>query len=218
MYIWSDVNVIYYILIPSIGDGAHLPSSPWSPACGQCRQRNRATYPTCQVIAPRAIRHVQLFRNYSNVMSFLFNFTQIPYGTELLPILVHWSYVFIISIPQFSNAGPVSPVTSQWSVLTSRSVLTSQSRYPNINHTCNVISKYDNYYLLTPQNRVHELDLSLGAVAIMTTSSNGNIFRVTGPLCGEFDGDRWIPRTKASDSSAVKSLRKFAQHTAEKFK
>ena len=25
------------------------------------------------------------------------------------------------------------------------------------------------------------------------TSSNGNIFRVTGPLCGEFTGHRWIP-------------------------
>ena len=25
------------------------------------------------------------------------------------------------------------------------------------------------------------------------TSSNGNIFRVTGPLCGEFTGPRWIP-------------------------
>ena len=33
----------------------------------------------------------------------------------------------------------------------------------------------------------------------MMTSSNGNIFRVTGPLCGEFTGDRWIPLTKASD-------------------
>ena len=30
------------------------------------------------------------------------------------------------------------------------------------------------------------------------TSSNGNIFRVTGHLCGEFTGDRWIRRTKAS--------------------
>ena len=29
------------------------------------------------------------------------------------------------------------------------------------------------------------------------TSSNGNIFRVTGHLCGEFTGPRWIPRTKA---------------------
>ena len=35
---------------------------------------------------------------------------------------------------------------------------------------------------------------------IMMTSSNGNIFRVTGPLCGELTGDRWIPLTKASDA------------------
>ena len=31
------------------------------------------------------------------------------------------------------------------------------------------------------------------------TSSNGNIFRVTGQLCGEVTGHRWIRRTKASD-------------------
>ena len=31
-------------------------------------------------------------------------------------------------------------------------------------------------------------------------TSNGNIFRVTGPLCGEFTGHRWIPDTKASDA------------------
>ena len=34
----------------------------------------------------------------------------------------------------------------------------------------------------------------------MMTSSNGNIFSVTGPLRGEFTGHRWIPRTKASDA------------------
>ena len=33
---------------------------------------------------------------------------------------------------------------------------------------------------------------------IMMTSSNGNIFRVTGHLCGEFIGPRWTPHTKAS--------------------
>ena len=32
----------------------------------------------------------------------------------------------------------------------------------------------------------------------MMASSNGNIFRVTGHLCKEFTGQRWIPRTKAS--------------------
>ena len=37
------------------------------------------------------------------------------------------------------------------------------------------------------------------AIAMMT-SSNGNIFRVTGHLCVEFTGHRWIPNTKASDA------------------
>ena len=31
------------------------------------------------------------------------------------------------------------------------------------------------------------------------TSSNGNIFRVTGHLCREFTSLRWIPHTNASD-------------------
>ena len=34
----------------------------------------------------------------------------------------------------------------------------------------------------------------------MMTSSNGNIFRVTGPLFGEFTCHRWIPLTKTSDA------------------
>ena len=34
----------------------------------------------------------------------------------------------------------------------------------------------------------------------MMTSSNVNIFRVTGPLWGESTGHRWIPNTKASDA------------------
>ena len=34
----------------------------------------------------------------------------------------------------------------------------------------------------------------------MMTSSNGKFFRITGPLCGEFTGQRGIPLTKASDA------------------
>ena len=34
----------------------------------------------------------------------------------------------------------------------------------------------------------------------MMTSSNGSMFRVTGPLCGEFTGHWWIPLTEASDA------------------
>ena len=38
------------------------------------------------------------------------------------------------------------------------------------------------------------------AASSMMTSSNGNIFRVTGPLCGEFTVHRCIPLTGASDA------------------
>ena len=44
------------------------------------------------------------------------------------------------------------------------------------------------------------LSKSISFANNMMTSSNGNIFRVTGPLCGEFTGHRWIPLTKASDA------------------
>ena len=44
------------------------------------------------------------------------------------------------------------------------------------------------------------LDRIVTPIHVMMTSSNGNIFRVTGPLCGEFTGHRWIPLTKASDA------------------
>ena len=39
----------------------------------------------------------------------------------------------------------------------------------------------------------------MAADLYMMTSANGNIFRVTGLLCGEFIGHRWLPGTKAND-------------------
>ena len=42
--------------------------------------------------------------------------------------------------------------------------------------------------------------IKLVVAVIMMTSSNGNIFHVTGHLCGELTGQRWFPRTKASDA------------------
>ena len=38
----------------------------------------------------------------------------------------------------------------------------------------------------------------------MMTSSNGNIFRATGPLCGELTGHRWIPHTKGQWRRALR--------------
>ena len=49
----------------------------------------------------------------------------------------------------------------------------------------------------------------------MMTSSNGNIFRVTGPLWGEFTGHRWIPRTKSNDAELWCFLWSTPEQTVE---
>ena len=49
----------------------------------------------------------------------------------------------------------------------------------------------------------------------MMASSNGNIIRVTGPLCGEFTGHRWIPLTKASDTELSCFLWSAPEQTIE---
>ena len=74
------------------------------------------------------------------------------------------------------------------------------------------LDQFFNYYL-TYWSREHDLRQSwhlksctsiicnsLLTLIIIMTSSNGNIFGVTGQLCGEFTGHRWIPLTKASDA------------------
>ena len=49
----------------------------------------------------------------------------------------------------------------------------------------------------------------------MMTSSNGHIFRVTGPLWGEFTDHRWIPLTEASDAELWRFLWSAPEQTIE---
>ena len=58
--------------------------------------------------------------------------------------------------------------------------------------------KCDDYNIIS-MGRLHGRIGTL-PIQIMMTSSNGSIFCVTGPLCGEFIGHRWIPRKKTSDA------------------
>ena len=51
--------------------------------------------------------------------------------------------------------------------------------------------------------------------AIIMTSSNGNIIRVTGPLWEEFSGHRWISFTKASDAGLWYFLWSVPEQTVE---
>ena len=46
---------------------------------------------------------------------------------------------------------------------------------------------------LTKHNELERLYSSIFCFMLMMTSSNGNIFRVTGPLCGEFTGPGEFP-------------------------
>ena len=68
-----------------------------------------------------------------------------------------------------------------------------------------IFMKHTNIYIypiiyLPAVTLLKQLNFFLVDVAIMMTSSNGNILRVTGPLYGEFIGHRWNPLTKASDA------------------
>ena len=53
----------------------------------------------------------------------------------------------------------------------------------------------DNWHLVSYNHAVR-----LTTACSMMTSSNGNIFHVTGPFCREFTGHRWVFHTKASDA------------------
>ena len=71
----------------------------------------------------------------------------------------------------------------------------------------NVVTKCTSSFMLFMAARPCVTMFVFGATAwtailrqIIMTSLNGNIFRVTGHLCGEFTGHRWILLTKASDA------------------
>ena len=69
-------------------------------------------------------------------------------------------------------------------------------------------------------DKIFNVDVTVFNVTVSThammTSSNGNIFRVTGHLCGEFTGLRSIPRTKASDAELSCFLWSVSKLTVEK--
>ena len=50
---------------------------------------------------------------------------------------------------------------------------------------------------------------------MMMTSSNGNIFRVTGPWWGKSTSDRWIPLTRASDAELWSAQEQTVKKTTE---
>ena len=61
--------------------------------------------------------------------------------------------------------------------------------------------RFMNYSCQTPTNFRFTTSITSGRIPIYTmTSSNGNTFRLTGPLFGDLTGHRRIPLTKARDA------------------
>ena len=63
--------------------------------------------------------------------------------------------------------------------------------------TYQVCRSHTHWHLEIQPNRAYRL---VAIVGFTMTSANGNIFCVTGPLCGEFTSHQWFPLTKASDA------------------
>ena len=65
---------------------------------------------------------------------------------------------------------------------------------------------------------MHKFVTRPGRVKIMMTSSNGNIFRVTGPLCGEFTGPGEFPTQRPVTRSfdvffGVRLIKRLSKHS-----
>ena len=59
----------------------------------------------------------------------------------------------------------------------------------NVKHWCVIMHRGHELIRIGMEALTRSKQVSIPSTIFMMTSSNGNIFRVTGPLCGEFTGD-----------------------------
>ena len=96
----------------------------------------------------------------------------------------HWSFKIALVNPQSAPVGKRLLIESIDSILI----------------VCHTSSKTKENWLIILRKMALAYDwYDMVFMHITMTSSNGNIFRVTGLLCGEFTGHRWIFLTRDSD-------------------
>ena len=126
---------------------------------------------------PRDIKSALFIKcRYSNVIWALMNFKSPQYIAHLY----YWPFVRVdheLAI-DFSNKGSI--------ILKNANI--------TYTHRCGVQTSLTNLY----DFRHAWLNFPRPVYCLPWWTSN--IFRVTGHLCGEFTGPRWIPHTKASDA------------------
>ena len=80
-------------------------------------------------------------------------------------------------------------------------------------YTNNNYSESCSWYLVTCFGLMYQGVIRSTIALYMMPLSNGNIFRVTGPLWGEYKYHRWVPLTKASDRELWCFLRSTPEQT-----
>ena len=121
------------------------------------------------------------------------------------PVYIHKGLWSIIWNKHCNYSRVIVRYTSQWSYCFGLAQIAKTIGSMSV--ICRSNAKVQDRYLNEVDPRVfairvvaHHIPFSDGTFSMMT-SSNGNVFRVTGPLlCGEFTGHRWVPLTKASDA------------------
>ena len=90
-----------------------------------------------------------------------------------------------------------SPFTFQISIANPQRYLSNMNCYSN-DLSGSVLKTW--MYLTRSLTKGPQNNIKSGGQILMMASSNGNTSRVTGPLCGEFTGHRWITLIKTSDA------------------
>ena len=81
------------------------------------------------------------------------------------------------------------------------SLLCTRQPFNIAEYTCKPVMPDTPMYCVSEHRQRHSMCHNIHqCIWLMTTSSNGNILRVTSPLCEEITGHRWIPLTKSSDA------------------
>ena len=115
--------------------------------------------------------------------------------------MLSWSdfdtHIYPITCTVYSTNWPWSQ-TAKHQVGPCYQVALNKSGHPSWNpRTLRDLTPNENPAVETTKNR--KIQHSVADTAL-SWWSNGDIFRVTGHLCGEFTGSRWILHTKASDA------------------
>ena len=135
-------------------------------------------------------------------------------------IFFEYYFCILIKIAEFCSQGSVDDVASlvlgngmapsRWQAVTW--TIDNATSFI-VNYV--VIIVHDDDHVFVPNGGRQSAGTMLAKLDTMMTSSNWNIFRVTGPLWGEFTGHRWIPLTKASDAELWCFLWSAPEQTVE---